>query len=340
MPWYDWLMAVAALWVSGGMMVDSWHHFHEDVETFFEPAHGMLYAGLLAAYGFTAAGIAINRRKGYPLARALPAGYETTVAGLAVFAIGALGDLVKHSIWGFEQFFDALVSPTHLVIGMGMFLMIAGPIMSALRRTNPPASLAAQLPMLLSAASMMELIHWGLQYVFLTGAERMNAPLPLAAYPHDTLTLLTIHDYKQGVGLATVTFQALLLAGFMIFLGRRIRLPLGAITVLFIVGNAFIAFSQSNYAGQVAAVLIGSAAAGACADLFALGPDATEWRWGACTLLAPMVYWIATFAVLAVTMNGLWWTPDVLSGSIAYAGFAGLIMNAVGLQVRRRTALP
>jgi hypothetical protein len=38
-------MALAALWLSGGIMLDAWYHFHSTVETFFEPAHGLLYAG-------------------------------------------------------------------------------------------------------------------------------------------------------------------------------------------------------------------------------------------------------------------------------------------------------
>lgn len=334
MPWYDWLMAIAAMWMSGGMMIDSWHHFHEDIETFFEPGHAVLYAGLAAAYAVTVAAVLVNRRKGYPLLRALPDGYQTTLAGLVVFAIGGLSDLIKHTMWGFEQFFDALVSPTHLVIGLGMFLIIAGTITGAFARKRPPVTLLAQMPMLLAAASMMELIHWGLQYVFFTNAERMNAPLSLAAFPHDTLTLLTLHDYKQGIGLAAVTFQGLLLAGFVVYLGRHIKLPAGAVTVLFLVGNAFIAFSQSNYAGQIAGVIAASLAAGICADAFGLAPGAGEVRWASCAFLTPMVYWGVNLGVLALTMGGIWWTPDVTAGALLFSGFAGLFVNALGMPVR------
>lgn len=334
MPWYDWLMAIAALWVSGGMMIDSWHHFHETIETFFEPGHAFLYAGLFAAYAFTAVAIIANRRKGFPFMRSLPAGYETTLAGLLVFSIGGLGDLIKHTMWGFEQFFDALVSPMHLLIGLGMFLMMTGPIMTAFARRRPPETLREQLPMVLAAAAMMELVHWGLQFVFLTDAEGMNAPLPLAGFPHDTLTLITLHDYKQGIGLAAVLFQALLLVGFLVFVGRRIRLAFGAVTVLFVVGNAFIALAHSNYAAQLAGVLLASAAAGLCGDLFKIGPETHEARWAWCAFFTPMIYWTVNLAVLALTM-GVWWTPDIVAGSIMYAGFAGLFVNAIAMSGRK-----
>lgn len=336
MPWYDWLMAIASLWVSGGMLIDAYHHFHEDVETFFEPAHGLLYAGLLAAYVFTAIAISINRRKGFSLRNALPKGYETTLAGLVVFALGGIADMIKHSLWGFEQSFNALLSPTHLLIGAGMFLVIAGPIASAFKRDHPPRTLVAQLPMLLAAASMMELLHWGLQFIFLSEAEWMNRPLASsAAFSHDTLTLLALQDYKNAIGLLAVVIQSFLLAGFMVFLARRIRLAFGAVTVLFLVGNAFVAAAFSNYAGQLIAVLLASLIAGLCADWFALEPAGDPRRWAWCAFVTPALYWITMLVVFALTMGGVWWSPDVIAGSILYAGCSGLFVNALGTAVPR-----
>jgi hypothetical protein len=34
--------------------------------------------------------------------------------------------------------------------------------------------------------------------------------------------------------------------------------------------------------------------------------------------------------VLALTMGGIWWSPDVISGSIVFAGLIGLFLNAFG----------
>ena len=330
MLWFDWLMTVASLWVSGGIMIDAYHHFHEDVETFFEPAHGLLYAGLLAAIVVVVIAISINRRRGFSWRNALPLGYETTVAGLIVFSIGGVLDMIKHTIWGFEQGFDALVSPTHLVIGAGVFLVVAGPIAATLRRADRPKTLTGQLPMLLSAASMMELIHWGMQFIFLSEAASMNAPvMPSAAFPHDTLTLLTLQYYKQGIGLLAVIVQSILMVGFAAFLGRRIRLAFGGMMVLFLVGNAFIAAADSNYVGQFVAVLLASIAAGLCADYFKLGPLTSATRWNGFAFCTPAVYWAVLLATLAVTMNGVWWMPDIVIGSILFAGFVGLFVNAI-----------
>lgn len=338
LPWYDWLMAIASIWVSGGIMIDAYHHFHEDVETFFEPAHGLLYAGLLAAYVFTAIALARGRRRGVPLGQSLPIGYGTTLLGLAVFALGGVSDVIKHTMLGFEQGFDALLSPTHLLIGIGMFLVIAGPIASAIARPQQPRTLAAQLPMLLAAASMMELVHWGLQFIFLSEAERMNAPLPPGSFPHETLTLLTLQYYKQGIGLLAVVVQSLLISGFAIYLARRIRLAFGAVTILLVVGNAFIAGAFSNTPGQFAAVILASVAAGLCADAFALGSSTEPRRWNLCAFFMPIAYWAVLLAVLAATMGGIWWTPDVVGGSLLFAGFSGLFVSVLASPPAPRTA--
>ena len=329
-------MAVVALWLSGGILIDAWFHFHSTVETFFEPAHGLLYAGLLAAYAFSAVQLAVSVRRGFPLRTALPPGYESTLWGLGVTLAGGILDMIKHTLFGFEEGFNALVSPTHLLIGAGMFLIVTGPIRSALERTPPPRSLAAQLPAVLALASMMELIHWGTQFVFLTGAETVNAPLPPANSAHDTLTLIALQYYKQGIGLLAVMVQSLLMMGFAAFVTRRIALAWGGLTVLFVVGNAFVAAAHANEAAQFWAVVVASAIAGLCADAFRLGPAAASaLRWNAFSFTVPVVYWTTALALLAATAGGLWWSPDVISGSVFFAGLSGLFINAIATPARR-----
>lgn len=330
---YDWSMALAALWLSGGIMLDAWYHFHSTVETFFEPAHGLLYAGLLASYVFTAIATLAARRRGYAWRNALPAGYELTVAGLVVFLAGGIADMIKHTLWGFEEAFNALLSPTHLLIGAGMFLMMAGPIRSALVRREPPRTLAAQLPMLLCAASMMELIHWGTQFIFLSEAEHMDAPIPWYSTAHWSLALLTLQYDKQGIGLLAVIVQSLLLAGFFLYFAHRIRIAFGAIAVLFVIGNLFIAAAQSNFLAQFFAVIAASLLAGLAADAFRLDPaERAAKRWYLAGFCIPALYWVVLLSLLALTMGGIWWSPDVIVGSIVFAGLAGLAASALAGQ--------
>ena len=139
---YDWLMTIASLWLSGGIMIDAWYHFHSTVETFFEPAHALLYAGLLASYVFTAVAIAAGYRQGYRWRCALPAGYEATLIGLIVCLAGGVSDMVKHSLSGFEEGFNGLLSPTHLLIGVGHLTDRRGPDPIGARTTRTPPNVA------------------------------------------------------------------------------------------------------------------------------------------------------------------------------------------------------
>jgi hypothetical protein len=271
-----------------------------------------------------------GRRQGYAWQFALPTGYETTFLGLAVCLVAGVSDMIKHSLWGFEQGFNALLSPTHLAIGAGMFLIAAGPIRSGLARRRDSATLVDQLPLILSAASMMELLHWGTQFIFMTEAERFNAPLSPTSIPHWTLTLLTLQYDKQGIGLLAVIVQSILVTGFFLYLGRRRRLAIGANTVLLVVGNAFIAAANANFLGQFLAVISASFVGGAIADGFRLDPEnQLSVRWSVASVVVPAAYWIMTLLMLAVTMGGIWWSPDVISGSVVFAGFVGFLLNAL-----------
>ena len=150
----------------------------------------------------------------------------------------------------------------------------------------------------------------------------MNAPLDAARFPHDTLTLLALLYYKEGIGLLAVVVQSLLMAGFALYAAQRIRLAAGALTVLLVVGNIFIAAAHSNYPGQFAAVTLASLLAGVFGD--ATGRRPKLFAFG-----IPAVYWAAVLSVLAIAMGGLWWSPDVIAGSVLFAGFAGLFALAL-----------
>jgi hypothetical protein len=87
------------------------------------------------------------------------------------------------------------------------------------------------------------------------------------------------------------------------------------------VGNIFIAAAHSNYIGQFAAVMLASLCAGIFGDIAGRRP--TLFAFG-----IPAVYWVVLLGVLALTMGGLWWSADVVSGSVIFAGVAGLAVLA------------
>jgi hypothetical protein len=154
----DLVTELLGVWLLLAVFLDGWAHLHvPGLETFFTPWHAALYSGLLAMAVWLTYVIWRNREPGQPLVRAIPAGYRGTVVGVVLFAIAGVLDLAWHEILGIEVSLDALVSPTHLLLGFSLFLILGTGVRSARSRSarsrsgsmtfawTPPALLAVAL---------------------------------------------------------------------------------------------------------------------------------------------------------------------------------------------------
>jgi len=61
-----------------------------------------------------------NHASGRPWSRALPAGYGLSLLGVLIFAAGGIGDMIWHVLFGIEADVEALLSPTHLLLGFAV----------------------------------------------------------------------------------------------------------------------------------------------------------------------------------------------------------------------------
>ena len=150
----DLVTELLGVWLLLAVFLDGWAHLHvPGLETFFTPWHAALYSGLLAMAAWTASVIWRNRQPGQPLARAIPAGYGGTVVGVVLFAVAGVLDLAWHEILGIEVSLDALVSPTHLLLGFSLFLILGTGVRTA-RARGRSAAFAWTPPTLLAIALM------------------------------------------------------------------------------------------------------------------------------------------------------------------------------------------
>jgi len=165
-PLLAWFMVAASAWFIGGVYLDGWAHNHGKVDdSFFTPWHGVLYSGYGATAGVLLAALFRNRAAGLSWRRALPDGYAVSLFGALVFAVGGVGDLLWHTVFGIETGTEALLSPTHLSLALGGSLMAAGPLRAAWRRIDtPPAGWLGWLPVLLSATVLMSFITFMSQF--------------------------------------------------------------------------------------------------------------------------------------------------------------------------------
>jgi len=309
-------------WILCGLFLDSWAHLHlaSSLETLLTPWHFVFYGGFLACAAFLLTVAWLNHARGYPWRSALPAGYEQCLVGVVIFAVGAFADVLWHLRFGIEKSFEALYSPTHMIVWVGIGFIVAGPLRAAWRRSGPPAKgLRAQLPALLSIALLFALSaafsqHFNPFYIPWAATPRRPSPqLP-------PLILEQWNYLIYALGLSSVVVQSAILMGFLLAALRRGLLPVGGITL--VLGVDMLIFNAS----MLPAALAGGIAADVMlARLRPMSERVPQFRLFA--FFAPFVLYIFYYIELAVMRGGIWWPVNLWVGSIGLAGITGTMVS-------------
>lgn len=325
----DLLVGICGLWLSAGFLLDSWAHLHIAIESFFTPYHAIFYSAMVAGAIILAVFARRNLALGFTGFDALPAAYQAALWGVPVFFAGGVGDLIWHTFFGIEDRVEAVTSPTHLVIGVGVLLVLSGPIRSALQQRGAITTLRAQLPLLFALATWLEFMHLGTAYGFDPGAARVFAPPNGIAYSPDYFTNSTIVLYKTGSGIAVIMVQSLMMMGLSIWAVTRFRLRPGALTLFFVLGNCMIATALANTTLSVVMYIVMSVVAGVVGDvLIARMRPAVGRRLALGTLgaVVPLAYYGTYFAFTMLT-GGFWWSWTLACGSLVWAMLGGLALS-------------
>jgi hypothetical protein len=305
-------------WLLVGVMVDGWAHNNlEALETFFTPWHALFYSGFVATACWVLATAARARQPGQSGLEAFPAGYGLAVVGVVVFAVGGAGDLTWHTVFGIEQDLEALFSPTHLLLFVGMTLILSTPLRAAWSDPAEPAAPGYRrfLPVLASAALVTALVAFAFLY--------------WAAFIQ-TIGVVNYDDSLLLNEVASVQATNLILLAPVLLLARRWRPPFGTATTIYgsvgVLIGAVDAYRRP--AIMAAAVLAGLAVDGL---LRLLGPSAGRprrfWATGA---MVPLITWSVYFAAVSVTV-GIGWSAELWTGTIAWACLLGLALSLLML---------
>src|SRR5687767_85390 len=99
----DAVTGVIGIWLVAAVLSDGWAHYNvPELESFFTPWHGALYAGLAVMAGWMGLLMWRTRAEGRPMLKGLPRGYVGGVLGVVVFGIGGVADLLWHEVFGIE----------------------------------------------------------------------------------------------------------------------------------------------------------------------------------------------------------------------------------------------
>jgi hypothetical protein len=326
---FDYAVSLCSVWISSGFFLDAWAHGHVPVESFFTPYHGVFYSGMLAMVVVLAA---------YLLRyRGLPRGYRLAILGIPIFLVAGLGDLLWHQLLGIEEGVDALLSPTHQALGLGIFFLASGPIRSVLADRANSTTLRTQLPLVLSLVAWLTLFHFGTAYAFDPAAGRTNAPPVQNGATSDYFTALAIGYYKISIGVLIMIFQAIAMTGFALYMVSRIRLAFGSFTIFYVLGNAAAAAAFTNLTPLLITTLLQSFAAGIVADTLILLRDPQPENRAAYRLFAvivPLVY-MGTYLLVTLGFDRLWWDWNEALGAWIWCGVTGFALSLIG--TARRT---
>jgi hypothetical protein len=126
----SWVFFTASVVMIVGLELDAFKHATDpNLETFFTPWHAIMYAGMALCGGVIGFFIRRNLKAGAPsLVAAVPKGFHGAVWGLGFLLVSGAIDTVWHTSFGIEKGLEILLSPSHLGIISGMFLVASAPV--------------------------------------------------------------------------------------------------------------------------------------------------------------------------------------------------------------------
>jgi hypothetical protein len=324
---YDLVVAGLSVAMLAGATLDGWAHSHQllALESVITPWHLVVYAAFLAIAIVLLGPPVTARLAGRSAVEAIPEGYGTSVVGVAFFLAMGAADTAWHLLFGIEADAEALLSPTHLGLGLGACLIASGPIRAAWTRTEG-AAWPAFLPAILSAVAITGVVAFALHI-----ANPFVDPWPRFSYELDDPTWYGPHI---GVASAIVT-AGIVVVPMLLLMARWRSLPPGWLTLLFGASLAGLTFLHDE--GQlVGAPILG----GFLADLLYLWlrPGSSGWRFQAFAFGAPAALVAASFAVLWAT-GPVAWSAHLIGGTIVLAGGVGWGLSLLlGAGAGNRTA--
>lgn len=315
----DLTTVAAATWLMIGLFVDGWAHSElTELETFFTPWHALFYSGFTATGLWMLWLVHVRRRSGRALRDAVPPGYGLGVLGLAIFAVGGVGDAIWHTFLGIEVDIDALYSPTHVLLFTGMMLILTSPVRAAWQDASTAA--APTLRDLAPAVGGATLTASMLVFAFMYWSPVMT---PWASTAYVTWADIDgIEELALLQGTASLFTSVLLLVGPLALLLRRWVAPRGTATILFTVPTLLAsALTAFTFVDLVLAAL----AAGIVTDLVLARLRPTPARPAAlraATATAAGAL-VATYLAAVWVTRGIGWAPEFTFGVTVWSTVLG-----------------
>jgi hypothetical protein len=338
---FDWAMVVVSVWWLGGLFIDGWAHSNiPQLETFFTPWHAVFYSGYLAVAitlfvkilqnlrqsalstsGTAPSLVALVRNSlpGNRWMKAIPTGYELSLLGVVIFGFSGVGDLTWHIILGIERGTEALLSPTHLGLALGIGLALSGPLRAAWSRSEKNPSWRQLGPAILSLTFTFSLLTFFTEY-----ASPLIMPWPILAHGEES----------ASSGITGILLTTALTMSFVLLALRRWQLPFGTFTFMFgLNGALMVVFFPKALLISFPTALLGGLAADIVYRFLKPSLDRTT-SIRLFAFLVPTMLYILYFIDLTIVgpinfNSGILWSVPFWTGTPVIAGIAGFLLSYV-----------
>lgn len=311
---------LGGFWLTIGIFVDGYAHeniIDTATEDFLTPWHALFYSGFLATAAWMVV-VALRRQRAPRFVDRFPPGYRLGAVGIGLFALGGIGDGIWHTIYGVETSIDALLSPTHLLLFVGLLLILSAPLRASWVGPDVDDGWRQLAIPVVSIALCAALVAFFFTYVWGLSA---NGWLGVT-YEPDT-------GFGEGAvnfGMTASLVSTIVLVAPIVLLLRRWSLPFGTVAGIWTVVAALekLAFEGDDVA--IPAALVG----GLAFDLLLRWPSGPRrWIVRAAAFTAPVVMW-TTWMWLSRNTPGIAMPVEIWMGVIVFAGLAGLGLALIG----------
>jgi len=236
----DVITCLLSTWLMMGLFMDAWAHTNQTkLDSIATPWHGLFYGSFLVLSAWIMWHLKFHHVNGHRGLAAIPTGYGGAVAGMLIFGIGGVGDQIWHLTLGIERNLQAFLSPTHLLLIIGMTLIVSAPFRSQWSRPGPMApSFLRFLPALwsMTLAMMLTCIAYNYAFIYPSGITQISQKGFIAGFPGQSSVALlnTISARFQVQGLLMIHMTTFIMVlPILVMLRRWRQLPFGSITFLY-----------------------------------------------------------------------------------------------------------
>jgi hypothetical protein len=328
---FEWTVVLLSCLFAAAGYFDAWSYVNTTSgKSLLEPWQDFaLHLSWFVLTAYLVGVIAVNVRRGLPIARSLPAGYGWSFVGCIGFSAMVLLDRWAQLALGSETGLSALLSPARVGEIIAGALMVTGPLRAAWRRQDEQAGLAA----IVAAALLLSTITFVTQF-----AHPFRDPWAAGTQP----TAEAIAWVAEDLGVASLVLQGVAFAATFLLLIRRFQIRFGSFTLICLINGVLVAPLKGHWDMLLVAALTGLAAD---ATYVWLKPGAANpARLRIFAFVVPATFAAAFFLVIAFA-QGTWWPSHVWSGAILVTGLGGLLISYLaytpgGRQRRAEPASP